>query len=84
MSPPARRIHLRQRGRSIGHIELAGDDVGDQASAVFLEKIDLAVGAVDSSLGIRCSLINICNDCGLLSDGRQGNGRGEELVVIET
>ena len=38
-------IDLEQRGRRLAHVELAGDDIGDQAGAVFAEEADLAVGA---------------------------------------
>ena len=30
-------IHFRQLGRGIPHVELAGDDVGDQPGTVFVE-----------------------------------------------
>ena len=39
-----KRIHFRQFSRYLAHVELAGDDIGDEAGAVFLEEGDLAVG----------------------------------------
>ena len=33
-------INLRQCGRRLPHVELAGNDIGDEARAVFAEEVD--------------------------------------------
>ena len=39
-------IDLGQRGRRLAHVELASDDIGDQAGAVFAEKRNLPVSMI--------------------------------------
>ena len=46
-------ILFRQCGRGIPHVELASDDVSDQAGAVFAQQFDLAAGAVNSAIDAR-------------------------------
>ena len=45
-----------QPSRRVAHVELAGDDVGDQARAVLAEEVDLAtIAAAAASCSIGCS-----------------------------
>ena len=43
-------IDLGQFGRRRAHVEFSGNDIGDQAGAVFAEQFDLTVGAVGCSV----------------------------------
>ena len=43
-------INLGQGGRCLAHIELAGDDIGDKAGAVFTQQFDLSLGSLLGSV----------------------------------
>src|SRR5690606_9154013 len=53
---------VRQPRRRLAHVELAGDDVGDQAGAVLAEEVDLTTSAVNSLLKIDCILVGTAQD----------------------
>ena len=48
-----RRIHFRQCGRRLAHVQLAGDHVGDQPGAVLVKKCDLAYCGLSCASNLR-------------------------------
>ena len=58
MIPPSKACGLAD-------VELAGHYIGDQAGAVFLEKVDLAAGTRDGGSDGSCTLLDVLDDGGL-------------------
>ena len=52
-------IDLGQRGRRLTYVELAGDDIGDQAGAVFRNQPDLTTGLGDGGVDVGSSSIKV-------------------------
>ena len=51
-------------------VDLAGDDVGDEACAVLVREVDLATGGSDGTVDVMCLFVNPMDDLCLLRDGR--------------
>ena len=50
----SQRIYFGESSGRLAHIELAGDDVGDQAGTVFAEKIDFSLGLCHCFVNFAC------------------------------
>ena len=57
---------VREVGGRLADVELAGDDVGDEARAVLAEELDLAAGAGDGGVEVAVVLSNVLHDLGLV------------------
>ena len=65
------RIDFRQCVRRLPHVEFAGHHIGDDASAVFLEKVDLPLSMGDVVIDRGCGLIDEAYDVRLLGVCRE-------------
>ena len=65
---------IGQVHRCLAHVQLAGHHVGDQAGAVFLDQVDLALGAVDGGVNVGRGFVEALDDSLLLIDRRYRDG----------
>ena len=76
-------LHLGESRGRFADIELAGDDVGQQAGTVLPHETDLTPSATRCSPGIGDNSVNVSQNCGLLCRGRQPDTCGKKVVIVE-
>ena len=55
-------IDFGQSGGRFAYVELAGDDVGDEAGAVFAEKVDLTFGLIGCRVQFSRTCLYVSHD----------------------
>ena len=78
-----KRIRFRKARSRLANIELARNDVSDQALAVFSESLDFTPRASDGRLCLAKTPIHKLHDRHLFHQGWYDYGRAEKLIVVK-